>query len=1116
REEFSHQRLTLGEIKALLAASGQEWDAVKAQITRFQSGTTITRTHLDADILYAAGLIASDGCVRWRGEDGRSGVFVQFTNTEPALTARFAEIMDDLFGRPVTERTVAPSVGRSGGLEIHGRLEAVVSIAGNTLFGRLLNGLGIGLPQRETKWKGYAISKLSPDLIAAFLRGVFDGDGHVTGQRAFITTRSKLEARHIHLLLKRLGIVSYISPITRGYQVATSSDGDTIRFRERVGSEHPAKRDRLAAITLREDARHVVRNDAVPLSCGRQLDGLLEKYAVNLSALPIDDKTLWTWRKGKGRASKSKLSIVLAALEGIVPAHDADFMALQSWTQANVRFQKVKSLERVPCTSDRVYNFSVEQLHNYTVNGVIVKNCQSFAPDHVCIVSPERLGLCGAYNWLDCKASFSINPTGPNQPIKLGTRNDERKGYWTGINAYAQQASHGKVGEVAMYSIMENPMTACLTEDAEVIINNRVTTIREWVDAHHGQTGPFDSHVLTLENGQMTPSQILGVHRNPAPPFLVELRTKSGQRLTLTPNHEIAVDRPEGQMWVRADEINVQDRLYAPRHIHLDELIPDTVDLLPDTWRVADSELITSLWAKLEAVYGSKAEARRNLPDLPDIRSSWSLALYRKVCESLGETWEEAKVAVRFVAPPTGHTPQILPEVTPGLLYLLGFLGSDGSLNRIGLNQCQVFFTNTEPGLLDEVARIYEQVFPDKTLSLREKTHSGQIDGRPIRPQKTGYDLYGTNSLFGELANAFGVRRSTEPKWDLKRIASLPEAHIAAFVSGVFDGDGSVRIREANGWLSAEAYLCHTDEQASRHLSLLLRRLGIVAHLKTGTIYKVVMHGADLRHFAEVVQSNHPQRAALLDRVLNEVPATLDKSQSTVLPYAAGQMLAQVATGDVLSPSTRYYYASGRSRPVRGNLERVMAHQPDSAPALQPWLERDDFLDTVTSVTMIENGGRYESVYNLSLLDINSYVANGLLVKNCGCFECIVMLIPEANGVMVVNREDTSMTPAGMTFSTLAGMAGGGMQTPGVMGVGKYYLVSPKFISADGGFKRIVWMSSVLKETMSDELQAVAEREGDPGLIARIADERSVTTVDELLAWLEEHNHPALIMDPIF
>jgi len=134
----------------------------------------------------------------------------------------------------------------------------------------------------------------------------------------------------------------------------------------------------------------------------------------------------------------------------------------------------------------------------------------------------------------------------------------------------------------------------------------------------------------------------------------------------------------------------------------------------------------------------------------------------------------------------------------------------------------------------------------------------------------------------------------------------------------------------------------------------------------------------------------------------------------------------------------------------------------------------------------------------------------------CGCFECIVMLIPEANGVMVVSREDPSMTPAGMTFSTLAGIAGGGLQTPGVMGVGKYYLTSPKFISADGGFKRIVWMSSVLKQMMAEEFKGVAMREGDPDLIDKIADERNVSTVDELLVWMEEHSHPALVMDPMF
>ena len=116
-------------------------------------------------------------------------------------------------------------------------------------------------------------------------------------------------------------------------------------------------------------------------------------------------------------------------------------------------------------------------------------------------------------------------------------------------------------------------------------------------------------------------------------------------------------------------------------------------------------------------------------------------------------------------------------------------------------------------------------------------------------------------------------------------------------------------------------------------------------------------------------------------------------------------------------------------------------------------------------------------------------------MTSCGCFECIMMILPLCNGFMVVSREDPSMTPAGMTFSTLAGMAGGGLQTPGVLGIGKYFIISKKFIRADGGLPRIVWMSSFLKETMAEELKEAAIRAGDPDLIDKIA--------DELFEWLD-------------
>jgi acetyl-CoA synthase len=163
-----------------------------------------------------------------------------------------------------------------------------------------------------------------------------------------------------------------------------------------------------------------------------------------------------------------------------------------------------------------------------------------------------------------------------------------------------------------------------------------------------------------------------------------------------------------------------------------------------------------------------------------------------------------------------------------------------------------------------------------------------------------------------------------------------------------------------------------------------------------------------------------------------------------------------------------------------------------------------------------EGVNRYaETASHGTVAEVSMYSIMDSPMTACGCFECIAMLIPEANGIMIVSREDTSMTPAGMTFSTLAGMAGGGLQTPGVMGHGKFYILSPKFISADGGFKRVVWMSSILKEQMAEQLAAVAEREGDPDLIDKIADETICTDVDGLMAYLSEKGHPVLEMEPM-
>lgn len=153
---------------------------------------------------------------------------------------------------------------------------------------------------------------------------------------------------------------------------------------------------------------------------------------------------------------------------------------------------------------------------------------------------------------------------------------------------------------------------------------------------------------------------------------------------------------------------------------------------------------------------------------------------------------------------------------------------------------------------------------------------------------------------------------------------------------------------------------------------------------------------------------------------------------------------------------------------------------------------------------------------NRTLEEVNLYTLMDKPMTSCGCFEAIMAVLPLTNGVMITTREHSGDTPCGMSFSTLAGTCGGGVQTPGFMGIGRRYVVSSKFIPADGGLGRIVWMPKELKEYLKDEL---AERAVQLGLgadfVDKIADETVGISEEEILPFLEERQHPALKMDPL-
>ncbi|HCS49254.1 MAG: CO dehydrogenase/CO-methylating acetyl-CoA synthase complex subunit beta [Candidatus Aminicenantes bacterium RBG_19FT_COMBO_58_17] len=163
--------------------------------------------------------------------------------------------------------------------------------------------------------------------------------------------------------------------------------------------------------------------------------------------------------------------------------------------------------------------------------------------------------------------------------------------------------------------------------------------------------------------------------------------------------------------------------------------------------------------------------------------------------------------------------------------------------------------------------------------------------------------------------------------------------------------------------------------------------------------------------------------------------------------------------------------------------------------------------------------GINEFVFNASHKTLQVFSAYSIIdnpMTSCGCFECISCVLPSTNGIMTVYRNFPGMTPSGMKFSTLAGTVGGGLQTPGFIGHSKRYVASSKFISAEGGAKRVVWMNRELKEELEPDLRKIGRREGVENLFEMIADETVAVTEEEVLAHITKMNHPALSMPPLF
>ena len=292
--------------------------------------------------------------------------------------------------------------------------------------------------------------------------------------------------------------------------------------------------------------------------------------------------------------------------------------------------------------------------------------------------------------------------------------------------------------------------------------------------------------------------------------------------------------------------------------------------------------------------------------------------------------------------------------------------------------------------------------------------------------------------------------------------------------------------------------------------------------------------GFRAKHFGEV----------LYTQVKNEFDAVVDKCQVTIFtdPAECTRMRHEVAIPTFDKRDDRLASLTDESVDVYYSCILCQAFSPSHVCVVTPerlglcgavsWLDAKatNELDPNGPCQIItkerpidENLGSYEDVDEAvqkfsqgALEHVTLYSIMQDPMTSCGCFECICGIEPFSNGVVIANREYAGMTPLGMTFSEMASMTGGGVQTPGFMGHGKHFISSKKFMKAEGGIERIVWMPKELKDTVAERLNKTAkELYGIDNFTDMVGDETVSTDPEELVAFLTEHNHPALSMDPM-
>ncbi|MFX0079842.1 MAG: LAGLIDADG family homing endonuclease, partial [Candidatus Hermodarchaeota archaeon] len=594
----------------------------------------------------------------------------------------------------------------------------------------------------------------------------------------------------------------------------------------------------------------------------------------------------------------------------------------------------------------------------------------------------------------------------------------------TKVHLVERTPTIGGVMAVLVKTFPSDDCAICLPGSEDVILDNGsftpIGSLAENLGAEHDIEFPEYPRTFSYETGLIKVNEVIAGQKLLSPSNLVEIMTSTGARVRCTPNHKVLVDRSEGSVWVRADQLKIGDRVYSPRKLDLQQTSEYwIVDLIPDDFKAVGVNP-SRFRERLRMRFGNLKRAAHKLE--LDYRKlfdgKWlSLGELKRIYEALQLSWIELRGQVSTLTYRGSHNVPLGTQIlNKEFLYLLGLLASDGTIEKD-----RIRFTNTDRELINLFVKIYQTLFPSKAA------HISKITSKKAT-QKHRYVVQVKNQVLYHICNHLDV------KGNLKSIFQFEDKLIAAFLGGFFDGDGSVTKIQKDKQLSGKITL-HPGQDYMRGfgLHLLLKRLGIISKVYDyeSRVIVDVSGKHEIFLFLSKINSYHSQRS----RQLKDLEASIIHhgikrvGLFDQVPLVAGRHLQRVKQryrillkSFPLSHSNTLRILRQECRMTKTTLLRIL-------PIIKSIVEEDDadlaklqhltkspfFLDKIKNFRMVPSDDHY--VYDITVQNSHNFIPNGaFVVSNCIEGPKMADVSMHPNITLHCYSEVEEVTPVGKDF----------------------------------------------------------------------------------------------------